>query len=38
LGRLLGSLLLLAALIGGVGGFNFDGKAGELQTQDLIWT
>jgi hypothetical protein len=37
LGRLLGSLLVLAALVGGVGGFDFDGSAGGLQTLDLIW-
>ncbi len=36
LGRLLGSLLILAALVGGVGGFDFDGSTG-AQTQDYVW-
>jgi hypothetical protein len=38
LGRLLGSLFILAALVGGVGGVDFDGSTGGAQTQDLIWT
>ncbi|MEU1758776.1 hypothetical protein [Micromonospora sp. NPDC005652] len=38
LGRLLGSLLVLAALMGGgVGGVDFDGINGGLQTLDIIW-
>lgn len=37
LGRLLGSLLVLAALIGGVGGVDFDGSTGGAVTEDLVW-
>lgn len=37
LGRLLGSLLVLAALLSGVGGFVDDGSAGRAMTQDFVW-
>jgi hypothetical protein len=37
LGRLLGSLLVLVALVGGVGGVDLGGFAGDAQTSDLIW-
>jgi hypothetical protein len=37
LGRLLGSLLILAALVGGVGGVDFDGINGGVQTLDIVW-
>ncbi|SCE77575.1 hypothetical protein GA0074695_1020 [Micromonospora viridifaciens] len=37
LGRLLGSLFVLAALVAGASGFGFDGSTGDAQTQDYVW-
>lgn len=37
LGRLLGSLLVVASLLGGVAGVDFDSSMGSAQTLDLIW-
>ncbi|WP_431876679.1 hypothetical protein [Micromonospora marina] len=38
LGRLLGSLLVLAALVGGsVGGVDLGGINGGIQTLDIVW-